>query len=135
VADGASPFTTLRKARLEANLARECVELYLLPLLYGLLGSCLHVLRTLAASIETRTHVVSRLYLVRIYTGGLAGLVIAWFGIGGEGAGPLVSLTPFALAFLAGYSVELLFAFMDRLVAAFSGRGEVSRTGVGRPTA
>lgn len=133
VADGASPFTTLRKARLEANLARECVELYLLPLLYGLLGSCLHVLRTLAASIETRTHVVSRLYLVRIYTGGLAGLVIAWFGIGGEGAGPLVSLTPFALAFLAGYSVELLFAFMDRLVAAFSGRGEVSRNGVGKP--
>lgn len=127
VADGASPFTTLRKARLEAGLAKECIELYLLPLLYGLLGSCLHVLRTLAASIESRTHVVSRLYQVRIYTGGLAGLVVAWFGIGADGAGPLVSLTPFALAFLAGYSVELLFAFMDRLVAAFSGRTEAPR--------
>jgi len=127
-ADGASPFTTLRKARLEASLAKECIELYLLPLLYGLLGSCLHVLRALASSIETRTHVVSRLYQVRIYTGGLSGLVIGWFGIASDGSATLVSLTPFALAFLAGYSVELLFAFMDRLVSAFSGRSDGSRS-------
>ena len=120
-----SPFSTMRKARLEASLAKECVELYLLPLLYGLLGSCLHVLRTLAAGIERRTHVAGRLYQVRIYTGGLTGLVIAWFGVGGDATSPLASLTPFALAFLAGYSVELLFAFMDRLVSAFVGRSEV----------
>lgn len=119
-----SPFSTMRKARLEASLAKECVELYLLPLLYGLLGSCLHVLRTLAAGIERRTHVAGRLYQVRIYTGGLTGLVIAWFGVGGDATSPLASLTPFALAFLAGYSVELLFAFMDRLVSAFVGRSE-----------
>lgn len=120
-----SPFSTMRKARLEASLAKECVELYLLPLLYGLLGSCLHVLRTLAAGIERRTHVAGRLYQVRIYTGGLTGLVIAWFGVSGDATSPLASLTPFALAFLAGYSVELLFAFMDRLVSAFVGRSEV----------
>lgn len=121
-AEQATPFVTLRKARLEASLAKECIELYLLPLLYGLLGSCLHVLRTLVAAIESRTHVVNRLYQIRIYTGGLAGLVVAWFGIGSGMSGPLSSLTPFALAFLAGYSVELLFAFMDRLVSAFSGQ-------------
>lgn len=120
----ASPFSTMRKARLEASLAKECVELYLLPLLYGLLGSCLHVLRTLAAGIERRTHVTGRLYQVRIYTGGLTGLVIAWFGVGGDAGSPLASLTPFALAFLAGYSVELLFAFMDRIVSAFVGKSE-----------
>jgi len=129
-----APLQIMRKARLEAGLARECVELYLLPLLYGLLGSCLHVLRTLAASIERRTYVAGRLYQVRIYTGGLTGLVVAWFGVGGDAATPLASLTPFALAFLAGYSVELLFAFMDRLVSAFTGQKEgLPRRGVEAP--
>jgi hypothetical protein len=130
-AAAASPFTTLRKARLEAGLAKECIELYLLPLLYGLLGSCLHVLRSLSAGIERRTHVPSRLYQVRIYTGGLAGLVVGWFGLGGEAAGSLASLTPFALAFLAGYSVEVLFAFMDRLVAVFAGRRDAAGSEAG----
>jgi hypothetical protein len=30
------------------------------------------------------------------------------------------AISPFALAFLAGYSVEVLFAAMDRFIAAFS---------------
>jgi hypothetical protein len=33
----------------------------------------------------------------------------------------LQSLSPLALAFLAGYSVDLLFSLLDRLVVAFSG--------------
>jgi hypothetical protein len=35
------------------------------------------------------------------------------------GGGP--SISPFALAFVAGYSVDLLFTAMDRIVLAFSG--------------
>jgi uncharacterized membrane protein len=58
-------------------------------------------------------------YNLRIYLGILAGLAIGWFlspnAKGGEG-GVLQAL----LAFLAGYSVELLFSAMDRLLDAFS---------------
>lgn len=117
-----SPFTALRKAKLEASLAKESIELYLLPLLYGLLGACLYVLRTLAAEIRAKTFTLDRGYGMRIYTGGLAGLIIAWFGIPKGPEDSLASLTPFALALLAGYSVELLFSFMDRLVTAFTGK-------------
>jgi len=63
------------------------------------------------------------LWDLRILLGVVAGLAIGWFfkpsGVEVNGVG-LVS--PFALAFVAGYSVELLFTAMDRIEAAFSGR-------------
>jgi len=40
----------------------------------------------------------------------------------GAADGLFRTLSPFALAFLAGYSVELLFAAMDRLIAAFTNK-------------
>jgi hypothetical protein len=53
----------------------------------------------------------------------LAGRVIGWFlspnAKGGEG-GVLQALSPLALHFLAGYSVEPLFSAMDCLLDAFS---------------
>src|ERR1700680_5228090 len=55
--------------------------------------------------------------------GVIAGLAIGWFFAPDNkstGAG-LSALSPLALAFVAGYSVDLLFTAMDRLVAAFSG--------------
>jgi len=53
--------------------------------------------------------------------GALGGLAIGWFykpEAGNIGS----SLSPFALAFLAGYSVEVLFFAMDKFVFAFSGK-------------
>jgi hypothetical protein len=50
--------------------------------------------------------------------GVLGGLAIGWFfKPSGEGVG---SLSPLALAFVAGYSVDLLFTAMDRIVGAFT---------------
>ncbi len=63
----------------------------------------------------------------RFCLGGIAGLAIGWFlapdlnpietALPGSSIIP-ASLTSLALAFLAGYSVDLLFAVLDRLIAA-----------------
>jgi hypothetical protein len=52
--------------------------------------------------------------------GMLGGMVVAWFVAPTAADGLFKSLSPFALAFLAGYSIELVFAAMDRFIAAFT---------------
>jgi hypothetical protein len=119
------PYTRLQKSLITAQFTLTAMTLYLLPLLYGLLGAFTFVLRSL--SIETQRLTYSRAsntkYRLRIYMGALAGLVVVWF-VPVESAQTsttfLKALTPLALAFLAGYSVEILFAGLDRLVNAFT---------------
>lgn len=102
----------------------EVLQRYFLPLLYGLLGTCVYVLRTLASEIKARTYSeASNIgFRIRLYLGTLGGMVIAWFVSPESSDGLLRSLSPFALAFLSGYSVELLFAAMDRFLSAFTSR-------------
>jgi hypothetical protein len=52
----------------------------------------------------------------RLLLGGLSGLVIGWF----IDPSSVKTASPFALAFVAGYSVELLFSIMDKIIAALS---------------
>jgi hypothetical protein len=98
------------------------IQTYVLPLFYGLLGSCAFVLRQLGLEIRGRTfrRELGITYWLHIFLGALSGLAVGWF-LRPEGAteGLIRGLTPFALSFLAGYSVEVLFSAMDRLVAAF----------------
>ena len=63
-------------------------------------------------------------YALRTLLGTFAGFVIGWF-ISSDaeistGFSP-TKLSPFAIAFLAGYSVELLFTVLDKIVAVYSG--------------
>lgn len=98
------------------------LQRYLLPLLYGLLGASVYILRTLSNQIRARTYseAANIDFRIRLYLGTLGGMVSAWF-ISPETAGSLVkTLSPFAIAFLCGYSVELLFAVMDKIITAFS---------------
>jgi len=98
------------------------MSLYILPILYGLVGACAYILRTISQQIKTRTFTrASKIRLqLRMVLGALAGFSIAWF-VGGEGqASTVANVTPFALAFLGGYSVELLFSAMDTFVEAFT---------------
>lgn len=108
-----------------SSLVLEALQRYLLPLLYGLLGTCVYVLRTLAAEISRRTYSeASNIgFRIRLYLGTLGGMVFAWFLIPESTDSLFKSLSPFALAFLSGYSVELLFAAMDRFLAAFTSKG------------
>lgn len=103
------------------SISIEVMSLYLLPILYGLVGACAYILRTISQQINEYTFTsASKIRLqLRMVLGALAGLSIAWFAKP-EGGGFIQSLTPLALAFLAGYSVELLFSAMDTLIASFS---------------
>ncbi len=98
--------------------------LYILPLLYGLLGGFAFVLRSLAA--ETQGLVFTKgsniKYALRIHLGALAGLAVGlfWGDIEKQQIGFIESLSPLAIAFVAGYSVEFLFRIMDRIISNVS---------------
>lgn len=103
----------------------QAIETYILPLLYGLLGAFAYVLRNIA--IDTKEGYYTKQsnlnYVLRLHLGALAGLAIGWF-IGPSTASneqDLVrGLSPLALAFLGGYSVEILFSLMDRIIGSVS---------------
>lgn len=94
---------------------------FLLPMGWGFLGAALYVSRTLADDIKTVAYAPERaiLHRSRYFMGMIAGFVVAKFfptdpGITSAG------VTPLALALLVGYSVEVLFALLDKLIATFS---------------
>lgn len=112
-------------ARYQATLVvLDVLQRYILALLYGLLGACAYILRTLTAEIRARTYSETSniVFRIRLYLGALGGMVVAWFLTPEATDGLFRTLSPFALAFIAGYSVELLFAAMDRLIAAFTNK-------------
>ena len=123
------------ETRQAAQLVLQPIQLYLLPLLYGLLGASAYVLRSLSKEIKELTYTVDSnvRYRLRIQLGSLAGLAVGWFlyGPSERGAsGLLISfqhLSPLALSFMAGYSVELLFTALDKIVGAFSAESPVSK--------
>jgi hypothetical protein len=106
---------------ISAQFVLTVLQTYVLPLLYGWVGAMAYVLRSLISSIKDRTfrreHEVE--YNLRTYLGLLSGLAIGWFVGSNVSTTGVTSLAPAAISFLAGYSVEILFSTMDRLVAAF----------------
>ena len=99
------------------------VSTYLLPILYGALGTCAFILRSLYAQMLDRSFDPRRSgeFVVRLFLGMLSGVTVQWvFAKDGQAAPE--GTTPLVLAFLAGYSVELLFSGMDRLLTAVTGR-------------
>jgi hypothetical protein len=107
------------------------VQTYVLPPLYGWVGAMAYVLRRLISEINARTYQENSntSYNLRIYLGILAGLAIGWFLAPDTttSGNVLHVLSPLALAFLAGYSVELLFSAMDKLLEAFSTKSPASK--------
>jgi hypothetical protein len=101
----------------------QIIQTYLLPLLYGWVGSMAFVLRSLILTVNNKSFRVQLNieYRLRVYLGLLAGLVIGWFLSPKSSTGQfsVADLTPAAISFLAGYSVEILFSTMDRIVAGF----------------
>jgi hypothetical protein len=124
--EGDDEYKKLILARTSANYALHGIQVYLLPILYGLLGAITYVLRVLGSQIKSLSYTSESNigYRLRMVLGALAGLSIAWFvqptGHAAESKA-FATLSPFAIAFLAGYGVELLFSAMDRLIGAFTG--------------
>jgi hypothetical protein len=104
----------------EAQNFTQIIQLYLLPLLYGLLGGFVFVLRSLTADIRTMvfSHYSDIKYSLRILLGALAGLIVGllWGDISNQQINFFKSLSNSGFAFLAGYGVEYLFDGLDRIV-------------------
>ena len=110
---------------------------YLLPALYGLLGACAFVLRQLSADLSRDFSTLrfahdSRVrYSLRLNIGVLAGLAVGWFIDPTQEGSVVANLSPLALAFVAGYGSDLLFAVLDRIVNAFSTQPAAEAPGPG----
>jgi len=139
------------KNRIEVTSAEfvlQALSAYILPLLYGLLGAFAYVLRAISREIREVTFSSDSTirYGLRLSLGLLSGIAVGLLltpsDTGNESNVPseilnLKTLSPLGLAFVAGYAVELIFAAMDRIVAAFTGdraiggRGKAAKGGDG----
>jgi hypothetical protein len=117
--------------RAVAGQVIDVMQKWLLPLLYGALGAMVFVVRTL--SLQARDRIFRKEALVslvlRVYLGMISGLAIGWFWSQNPqpattAAGPmsLSTLSPFALAFVAGYGVELFFTLLDKIISTFANK-------------
>jgi len=129
VAAGPPPNGATNDAvRAVAGQVIDVMQKWFLPLLYGALGAMVYVVRTL--SIQARDRLYRKEALValnlRVYLGMISGLAIGWFwnhdstSISQTGVVSITALSPFALAFVAGYGVELFFTLLDKIVSAFT---------------
>jgi len=91
---------------------------FLLPMLYGALGTCVYVLRVIYTKMSERSFDPAHTgeFLVRILLGTLSGFTLQWMFFS-EATSSGAKITPAILAFLGGYSVELLFSALDRVIA------------------
>jgi hypothetical protein len=113
-------FQDVEKVRAEARQYILFLNSYVYPMLAGALGASVFLMRTIFVSLgglalTMRTFSVAYL---RIAIGSIAGIVIGWL-VTDEVAGS-ISLAPLALAFVAGYAVEIIYAILDRVVAVFT---------------
>jgi len=101
---------------LESGLLITKVMNSVLPLLLGFVGACAYVTRLISEQIKTSTfsNTSPIRHLVRVFLGALAGVIV---GFGWFGSAP--SASPFALAFIAGYAIEPVFATIDSISEKF----------------
>ena len=101
----------------KANLIVGVLGVYILPILFGTVGAVAYVIRTISEQIRTTTFATNSptRHIMRAALGGMAGLVVGLFG----DLSSKLSLSPLAIAFLAGYGVEAVFSMFDGLIAKF----------------
>ena len=115
----------LMVAQISAKFVLVTLQTYFLPLLYGLMGAIMFALRRLANEIKNLTYDTDSQirYRLRIIIGAIAGLMIGLF-INPEEIEVFNLIAPMAISFIAGYNVELLFSFMDRIIQEISKRAK-----------
>jgi hypothetical protein len=106
-----------------AQLARDRMSQIVLPMLLGFLGAYTYVLRSITLDIRNRSFAPGSAihHVVRLSLGAMAGIASSWL-LSPKDVAALSSVPAWALAFVAGYSIELVFSFMDRIVTAFSSK-------------
>jgi len=90
---------------------------WLLPLLYGMLGAVIfHMRRLLDPAVPNPSWLR---FAYRIVLGGFAGIIFVWFWTPSSpklSQPAFATLTAFGLAFLVGFSTDVFFQALDRLV-------------------
>jgi hypothetical protein len=109
-----------RRLRLSADFMLVILQVYLLPILYGLLGASVFVLRKIMRGISNATYFPDRSYLLRLALGTLSGLIIGWFIFLLPGQSIVSAISPMAFAFLVGYNIEIVFSLMDKVIDNFT---------------
>jgi len=101
---------------LTGSISIDVMTSSVLPIVLGLMGACAYVIRLISDEIKDTTfsRTSSTRHIVRVALGGLAGVVIGFGGIAIAG-----SLSSSALAFIAGYAVEPVFATFDSIAEKF----------------
>jgi hypothetical protein len=112
------PFVNWNELRNVITPVATLMAVLILPVLYGSLGTCAFVLRTVYAEMVERSFDGRRTgeFMVRIFLGMLSGVSLQWLLVR-EGQTIPGGVTPAVLAFLGGYGVELLFAAIDRILS------------------
>ena len=102
---------------LSAETMLMVLQSYILPLLYGLLGAFIFVLRSLLRDIKEITYRYDCEigYRLRLTLGALGGMIVGWF-LKPQDIQLSASVSSMALAFLMGYNVDMLFAMMDKMI-------------------
>ncbi len=88
------------------------ITLFLLPILYSLLGALAYALRNLVRDVKDKTYLPSLSNRARLIVAVIAGTVIGLFNNFSHG----ISVPPLAIAFVVGYSVEVFFSFLNSLI-------------------
>lgn len=107
--------------------------LWVLPALYGALGAALYHMRRVLNPILPNPSPLRVLY--RITVSAFAGIVIAWIWAPGPQANEEfqnIGVNLFVVAFLVGYSIDVFFTLLDRLVAGVT--GSIGKIGTAQTT-
>ena len=130
-----------------ANIAKENVAAFdvanyiytfitnLIPFLYGAFGACIFILRQAEEQLRERTFDPRRQpeYRNRLVLGTLSGgVIVLLYSSGGSEAD--IKITEAALGFIGGYSIDLIFSLLDRIVNTLKpAEKPTSRTPGGAP--
>lgn len=127
------PADTLSKDELNqyqralAEMTIRSINIYLIPMVCGLLGVCSYILRTLSEEIKNYTFTRESLirFRLRIPLGCLVGAV-AGLILNTTGTQVTSALPPIGLSFAFGYSVEAFFVIIDSALASITKKQNTS---------
>ena len=115
----------LQDVRYFAQSIQETISIFygaittcLLPVLYALLGACAFLLRSFEDQIKSRTFTTANAHLAHFVIAAISGAVVGLFN--NFTLTESASIPPLAIAFLAGYAVDIFFTFLEGLLQTFS---------------
>jgi hypothetical protein len=123
VPKGAEPKSDLARVA-AADTVLSWLNRIFLPMLLGLLGSHAFVIRKMTSDITAMTFAKASTlrHITRLALGALAGIASGWL-LPPETVSTQLKNTPaWVLAFVAGYGIELVFAFLDKIIGAFTSK-------------